>query len=185
VRLENIRVPNSAILGELGRGLDCAQLFVHENRIRQAASGVGAAQFCINESIRFAEERIMFGKPLRDYQGIQWQLVELQTETELVRNTIYKTAWMMDQIAMTDYQSITDKVAMCNYRGNQLVCKAADRAMQIHGGVGYTRHKPFESIYRHHRRYRLTEGSDEVQLRRIANSMFNFKSGITDKPASS
>jgi alkylation response protein AidB-like acyl-CoA dehydrogenase len=184
VRLDNVRVPNSAILGELGRGLDCAQLFVHENRIRQAASGVGAAQFCINESIRFAQERIMFGRPLRDYQGIQWQLVELQTETELVRNTIYKTAWMMDQIDMTGYPAITDKVAMCNYRGNQLVCKAADRAMQIHGGIGYTRHLPFESIYRHHRRYRLTEGSDEVQLRRIANTMFNFKSGTADKPAS-
>ena len=179
VTLDNVRVPNSTILGELDHGLDCAQLFVHENRMRQAASGLGAAQFCINESVRFAEERVMFGKPLRDYQGLQWQLVELQTEAELVRNTIYKTAWMMDQLDMTELPTISDKVAMCNYRGNALVCNAADRAIQIHGGIGYTRHKPFESIYRHHRRHRLTEGSDEIQLRRIANSMFDFSTRST------
>ena len=174
VSLDSVRVPNSAILGELDHGLDCAQLFVHENRMRQAASGLGAAQFCINESVAFAEQRMMFGKPLRDFQGIQWQLVHLQTEAELVRNTIYRTAWMMDQLDMTELPTISDKVAMCNFRGNALVCEAADRAMQIHGGVGYSRHKPFESIYRHHRRHRLTEGSDEIQLRRIANAMFDF-----------
>jgi alkylation response protein AidB-like acyl-CoA dehydrogenase len=70
--------------------------------------------------------------------------------------------------------SVTDKVSMVNYRGNRLACDAADRAMQIHGGVGYTRHKPFEHIYRHHRRYRVTEGSDELQLRRIAGKLFGF-----------
>src|SRR6201999_1044602 len=61
-----------------------------------------------------------------------------------------------------------------NYRGNQLACNAADRAIQVHGGVGYSRHKPFEHIYRHHRRYRITEGSDELQLRRIAGKLFGF-----------
>jgi len=171
VRLNGVRVPNSAVVGEVGRGLDCAQLFVHENRIRQAASSLGAAQFCIDESVKYAKERVVFGKPLYEHQGIQWQLVELQTEAELVRNTLYKTAWLMDRFGKT---AVTDKVAMVNYRGNRLACQAADRAMQIHGGVGYTRHKPFEFIYRHHRRYRLTEGSDEVQLRRIASKMFGF-----------
>jgi acyl-CoA dehydrogenase len=174
VTLDDVRVPASAVLGEVGRGLECMQLFVHENRMRQAASGLGAAQFCINETVRFTEQRIMFGKPLRDYQGIQWQLVQLQTEAELVRNTIHKTAWLMDQLDMKELPTISDKVAMCNYRGNTLACDAADRAIQIHGGMGYTRHMPFESIYRHHRRHRLTEGSDEIQLRRIANSMFDF-----------
>jgi alkylation response protein AidB-like acyl-CoA dehydrogenase len=179
VTLTGVRVPDSAVLGELGRGLDCAQLFIHENRIRQAASSLGAAQFCIDESIRYAKERIMFGKPLADYQGIQWQLVELQTDAEFLRNTIYKTAWQMDQAAdgaSTEAKlSVTDKVSMVNYRGNQLACRAADRAMQIHGGLGYTRHKPFEHIYRHHRRYRITEGSDELQLRRIAGQLFGLR----------
>jgi alkylation response protein AidB-like acyl-CoA dehydrogenase len=176
--LKGVRVPASAMLGEEGRGLDCAQLFVHENRIRQAASSLGAAQFCIDASIAYAQERMMFGKPLADYQGIQWQLCELQTDAEFLRNTIHKVAWTMDQFgdgASTEAKmSVTDKVSMVNYRGNQLACAAADRAIQVHGGVGYSRHKPFEHIYRHHRRYRITEGSDELQLRRIAGKLFGF-----------
>jgi alkylation response protein AidB-like acyl-CoA dehydrogenase len=174
VRLNGVRVPGAALLGEEGRGLDCAQLFVHENRIRQAASSLGAAQFCIDKSIEYTEERRLFGQQMRDYQGIQWQLVELQTEAELVRNTIMKTAWEMDVHGKT---AVSDKVAMVNVRGNQLACAAADRAMQIHGGVGYSRHYPFEHIYRHHRRYRITEGSDELQYRRIAAGMWDFRSG--------
>jgi alkylation response protein AidB-like acyl-CoA dehydrogenase len=177
--LTDVRVPASAMLGEEGRGLDCAQLFVHENRIRQAASSLGAAQFCIDRSIAYAKERRIFGSPLADYQGIQWQLVELQTDAEFLRNTLRKTAWEMDQAgdgASTEAKtSVTDKVSMVNYRGNQLACNAADRAIQIHGGLGYTRHVPFEHIYRHHRRYRITEGSDELQLRRIASKVFDFR----------
>jgi alkylation response protein AidB-like acyl-CoA dehydrogenase len=174
VHLKGVRVPSSAVVGEVGRGLDCAQLFVHENRIRQAASSLGAAQFCIDRSVAYTEERILFGQKMRDYQGIQWQLVELQTEAELIRNTIQKTAWEMDVLGKT---AVSDKIAMVNVRGNQLACNAADRAMQVHGGVGYTRHVPFEHIYRHHRRYRITEGSDELQYRRIAASMWDFRSG--------
>jgi alkylation response protein AidB-like acyl-CoA dehydrogenase len=177
--LEDVRVPDSAVLGEVGDGLGCVQLFVHENRIRQAASSLGAAQFCIDRSIEYAEERVIFGQPLADYQGVQWQLVELQTDAEFLRNTLYKTAWEMDQAgdgASTEAKTVvTDKVSMVNYRGNQLACRAADRAIQIHGGVGYTRHMPFEHIYRHHRRYRITEGSDELQMRRIASKMFDFR----------
>ncbi|MFD4972925.1 acyl-CoA dehydrogenase family protein [Streptomyces sp. NPDC058424] len=173
VHLNGVRVPSGAVLGELDRGLDLAQLFVHENRIRQAASSLGAAQFCINESVKYAQSRVVFGKPLHEHQGVQWQLVELQTEAELVRNTIHKTAAMMDEYGKT---AVSDKVAMVNMRGNQLACKAADRAIQIHGGMGYTRALPFEHIYRHHRRYRITEGTDELQMRRIAANMFDFRS---------
>jgi alkylation response protein AidB-like acyl-CoA dehydrogenase len=184
--LKGVRVPDSAMLGEEGRGLDCAQLFVHENRIRQAASSLGAAQFCIDASIAYAQERLMFGKPLADYQGIQWQLVELQTDAEFLRNTIHKVAWTMDQFgdsASTEAKtSVTDKVSMVNYRGNQLACNAADRAIQVHGGIGYSRHKPFEHIYRHHRRYRITEGSDELQLRRIAGKVFGFSGSAKPAP---
>jgi acyl-CoA dehydrogenase len=173
VRLDGVRVPGSAMVGEEGRGLDCAQLFVHENRIRQAASSLGAAQFCIDRSVEYTEQRSLFGKAMRDYQGVQWQLVELQTEAELVRNTIAKVAWAMDVGGKT---AVSDKVSMVNVRGNRLACDAADRAMQVHGGVGYSRHHPFEHIYRHHRRYRITEGSDELQYRRIAAGMWDFRS---------
>jgi len=169
VTFENVRVPASSLYGELGGGLQLAQAFVHENRIRQAASGVGAAQYCIDESVRFARDRIVFGKPLWLNQAIQFPLAELHTEAELVRNLVYKTAWEMDRGHAMD---VTQKVSMCNYRANRLVCDAADRAIQTHGGIGYTRHKPFEHIYRHHRRYRITEGSDEIQMRRVAGILF-------------
>ncbi len=69
---------------------------------------------------------------------------------------------------------LSDKVSMCNYWANRLCCEAADRAMQIHGGIGYSRHKPFEHIYRHHRRYRLTEGSEEIQMRKVAAWLFGY-----------
>ncbi len=171
VSFTNVRVPHDAIFGGEGRGLQVVQHFFNENRIRQAASSLGAAQFCVNESVQYAQERKPFGKPLATNQAIQFPLVELQTQCEMLRALIHKTAWMMDQYGAF---SQSDKVSMCNYWANRLCCEAADRAMQVHGGLGYSRHKPFEHIYRHHRRYRITEGAEEIQMRRVAGYMFGF-----------
>ncbi len=171
VSFTNVRVPNDAIFGGEGRGLQVVQHFFNENRIRQAASSLGAAQFCINESVKYALERKPFGKPLATNQAIQFPLVELQTQCDMLRAMIHKTAWQMDQYGAF---SVSDKVSMCNYWSNRLCCEAADRAMQVHGGLGYSRHKPFEHIYRHHRRYRITEGAEEIQMRRVAGYMFGF-----------
>ena len=63
---------------------------------------------------------------------------------------------------------------MCNYRANRLVCQAADQAIQVHGGIGYSRHMPFEHIFRHHRRYRITEGAEEMQMRRVGQYLFGY-----------
>jgi len=175
VVLKDVRVPDGAILGEEGRGLATAMFFVHENRIRQAASGVGAADYCVTQSVAYARERKTFGKPLAERQAIQWPLVELATEIEMLRGLVRKTAHEMDS-GKGRISGVSDKVSMCNYRANRLVCDAADRAMQVHGGVGYTRHKQFEHIYRHHRRYRITEGSEEIQIRNIAGHLFGFVS---------
>ena len=171
VSLEKVRVPETSILGTEGKGLQIVQHFFNENRIRQAASSLGAAQFCIWESIEYAKKRSPFGKSLSRQQGIQFPLVELQTQCEMLRALIQKTAWMMDKYGAF---SVSDKVSMCNYWANRLCCESADRAMQVHGGLGYSRHKPFEHIYRHHRRYRITEGTEEIQMRRIAGYMFGF-----------
>jgi alkylation response protein AidB-like acyl-CoA dehydrogenase len=171
VSLTNVWVPDDAIFGQEGRGLQVVQHFFNENRIRQAASSLGAAQFCIDESVAYAKVRAPFGKPLATNQGIQFPLVELQTQCEMVRALIHKTAWLMDTYGPF---SASDKVSMCNYWSNRLCCDAADRAMQVHGGVGYSRYKPFEHIYRHHRRYRITEGAEEIQMRRVAGYMFGF-----------
>jgi alkylation response protein AidB-like acyl-CoA dehydrogenase len=171
ISLTDVRVRDDAILGGEGRGLQVVQHFFNENRIRQAASSLGAAQFCVNESVQYAQERSPFGKPLAGNQAIQFPLVELQTQCEMLRALIHKTAWLMDKYGAF---SQSDKVSMCNYWSNRLCCEAADRAMQVHGGLGYSRHKPFEHIYRHHRRYRITEGAEEIQMRRVAGYMFGY-----------
>ena len=171
VTMTDVRVPSSALFGRLEHGLELAQLFVHENRIRQAASSLGAAQHCIDLAVEYANERTTWGKRLSTNQGIQFPLVELHTEAAMLRQLIRSTAWQMDH---KHHMEVTHLVAMSNYRANRLVCDAADRAMQVCGGVGYTRHMPFEHIYRHHRRYRITEGSEEIQMRKVAQNLFGF-----------
>ena len=169
--LKNVRVPDSAILHKEGEGLMVAQRFVHENRIRQAAASAGAARYCIAEAAKYAKSRIAFGEPLSKKQAIQFPLVELWAEYEMLRNYIFRVAWQMDR---QNPLEISDMVSICNFRANRLACEAADRAMQVHGGMGYSRALPFEHIYRHHRRYRITEGSEEVQIRRVAQYLFGF-----------
>lgn len=173
VELKEVRVPDSAILHKEGDGLRIALMFIHENRIRQAAASAGAARYCIAQAVQYAKSRIIFGEPLARRQAIQFPLAELHAEVELVRNYIFRTAWKMDQ---QDPATMSDEVSICNYKANNLVCRAADLAMQVHGGLGYSRAMPFEHIYRHHRRYKITEGSEEVQKRRIAQRLFGFGS---------
>ena len=175
MHFENCWVPDSAMLGEEGRGLSIAQSFVHQNRIRQAASSLGAATYCVEESVKYARTRKPFGQELARNQGIQFPLVELATQCEMLRSMIYKTAWEMDQLPHKEIEhQLSDKISMCNYYANRLVCDAADRAMQVHGGIGYSRHKPFEHIYRHHRRYRITEGAEEIQMRKVGAYLFGY-----------
>ena len=180
VSMKDVRVPSTALFGRLDHGLDLAQHFVHENRIRQAASSLGAAQFCINEAVAYANSRVTWGKKLSSNQAIQFPLIEMHTEAAMLRQLIRYTAWMMDNSVKADrpdvegFMEFTHLVAMCNYRANRLACDAADRAMQTCGGVGYSRHMPFEHIYRHHRRYRITEGSEEIQMRKVGQHLFGF-----------
>ena len=171
VSLNNVRVPDSSIFGGEGRGLQIIQHFFNENRIRQAACSLGAAQYCVDESVEYANERKPFGKKLAANQGIQFPLVDLNARCEMLRALVHKTAWLMDRDGAF---SVSDKVSICNYQANRLVCEAADFAMQVHGGMGYSRYKPFEHIYRHHRRYRITEGADEIQMRRAAGYLFGM-----------
>ena len=175
VSFTGVWVPGDAVIGPLDDGLAVAQHFVHENRIRQAASSLGAADFCVRESVKYARERKPFGEELARNQGIQFPLVELATQIEMLRLMIRQTAWQMDRMTKPEVAlKLSDKVSMCNFWANRLCCEAADRAMQVHGGIGYSRHKPFEHIYRHHRRYRITEGSEEIQMRKVAGFLFGY-----------
>jgi len=169
--LDGVRVPEGAVVGEVGAGLRQAQDFVHEGRIRQAASSLGAAQFCIDETARYARERETWGTELARRQGIQFPTADLHIEAEMLRGLVRKTAWMLDQ---EDQLDVSERVSMANYRANRLACEAADWAMQVHGGMGYSRAKPFEHVYRHHRRYRITEGTEQIQLRSVAGHLFDY-----------
>jgi acyl-CoA dehydrogenase len=182
IRLTDVRVPHGAVFGGEGRGLQVVQHFFNENRIRQAASSLGAAEFCIDRAIEYAKVRAPFGKRLATNQGIQFPIVELATQCEMLRALVHKTAWQMDTYGAF---SVSDKVSMCNYWANRLCCEAADRAMQVFGGLGYSRHEPFEHIYRHHRRYRITEGAEEIQMRRVAGYLFGFMSQQAPKGVAS
>jgi acyl-CoA dehydrogenase len=174
VSVKGVRVPDSTILGGEGMGLLVAQQFVHESRIRQAASSLGAAQYCIDEAVAYANRRQTWKRPLSSNQAIQFPLVELHTEAEMLRGLVRRTAWELDRHSQLE---VTHLVSMANFRANRLACEAADRAMQVHGGIGYTRHVPFEHIYRHHRRYRITEGAEEVQMRKVAAELFGLGRG--------
>jgi alkylation response protein AidB-like acyl-CoA dehydrogenase len=145
VELDQARVPASAVLGRVDHGLAIAQTFVHENRIRQAASSCGAAKYCLDRSIERARSRkIWGGKSLADNQAIQFPVVELMTQVEMLRLLILKTSWEMDRIVAASRtagdgvppwveieRKLSDKVAMCNFWANRLCCQAADRAIQV------------------------------------------------------
>lgn len=187
----DVQVPETAVLGEVDFGLSIAQTFTHENRIRQASSSCGAARFCIERSVNYARKRKIFGKVLASNQAIQWPLVELATQVEMLRLLILRTAWDMDNVHHAAIKEgklpwveiekqLGHKIAMCNYYGNRLATESADRAIQVHGGMGYSRHEPFEHIWRHFRRYRITEGSEEVQIRKVAAYLFGYKSTGTE-----
>lgn len=142
VSFTRVWVPETALLGPLHGGLPVAQAFVHENRIRQAASSLGAAVYCINESVAYARIRRPFGKSLATNQAIQFPLVELHTQAQMLRLLIRETAGLMDSMPHVEVEKkLGDRVSMCNYWANRLCTQAADRAMQVHGGIGYSRHK--------------------------------------------
>ena len=110
IRLTDVRVPHSTIFGGEGRGLGVVQLFFNENRIRQAASSLGAAEYCLDQAIEYAKARAPFGKPLAQNQGVQFPIVELVTQCEMLRAFIHKTSWEMDTYGAF---SVSDKVSMC------------------------------------------------------------------------
>ncbi|KAL9106207.1 MAG: hypothetical protein Q9227_008740 [Pyrenula ochraceoflavens] len=207
ITLTNAPAPTSTVLGTLHEGLSIAQTFVHENRLRQASSSCGAAAYCLNRTLSHAKSRKTFGRPLSANQAIQFPLVELATQIEMLHLLILRTAVRMDAITQEASPSISSssssslnagasptmappaavvvpwveiekrlgaEIAMCNYYANRLACQAADRAIQVHGGMGYSRHLPFEHIWRHFRRYRITEGSEEIQMRKVAGRLFGI-----------
>jgi len=117
-----------------------------------------------------------FGRALAENQAIQWPLVELATQAEMLRLLIRKTAWEMDKLTQAQVEHrLSDKVSMCNFWANRLCCEAADRAMQCAWRHGFTRVTSRSNISTGiHRRYRITEGSEEIQKRKVAGFLFGY-----------
>ncbi len=155
---EDCRVPNENVLGEVGMGFVTAMTFLGGGRLNIAAGAVGITEKLLKVSADYAKQRVQFGKPIATKQAIQFMLADVATELFAARNMVYNTAWRIDQGEMA-----VKEMAMCKLYATELVGRAADIAMQIHGGMGYMKDLPIEAVYRGVRALRIVEGTSEIQ----------------------
>lgn len=164
--LDHVRVPADNVLGQVGAGFVLAMKTLDESRLSLAAACVGAGKELIQLSTDFAKKRHAFGQPIAQFQAIQWMLADMTTELYLMETAVYRTAWMYDQGLR-----ITRESAMCKLYASEALCRIADKAVQIHGGMGYMGEYPVERFYRDARINRIFEGTDEIQRLVIAEDL--------------
>ncbi len=164
---DDCRVGEDQILGEVDEGFQAAMNWIGGGRLNIAANAVGKAQFLLDISVDYAKQRKTFGKPIAKRQGISFQLAELATDIEQTRQLYRYAAWKMDQ-----GKHARKEESMAKLRGAELHNRAADIAMQVHGGSGFMKSLPIEQEYRAARVMRIFEGTDEIQKRTIANELF-------------
>ncbi|MFC1930262.1 acyl-CoA dehydrogenase family protein, partial [Chloroflexota bacterium] len=169
---EDCEVPEEKVLGEVGHGLRIALRGLSEERIRQAAYCVGAAQRAQEMAMDYAKQRVTFGKLLAERQMIQSMLVDNATDIFTARMMVYNTAWEADQ-----GQDVRVKAMMTKVFASEKACKAVDNALQIHGDYGYSKDLALEMIYRDVRLERIVEGATEMAKRWIASKMLGTKFG--------
>jgi acyl-CoA dehydrogenase len=116
--------------------------------------------------VAYSKQRVQFGKPISANQAIQWMLADMAISIFAARQMVYYTAWCRDQ-----KQRVTQQAAMCKVYCTEMVNRAADSALQIHGGMGYMKESPIERIYRDMRLYRIFEGTSEVQRMVVAREL--------------
>jgi alkylation response protein AidB-like acyl-CoA dehydrogenase len=163
---EDCRVGEDALLGEEGKGFFQAMEWIGSARLGVAAGCVGSAEFLIEKAVDYAEERETFGKPLIERQGISFPIAEVATDVERTRQLYRYAAWKVD-----NGEDARREVAMAKLSAANLEHRAADVAMQVHGGEGYSRRGPIEERFRTSRGKRLTEGTDEMQKRTIVREL--------------
>lgn len=155
---DNCEVPAENVLGNIGDGYMNALKILTNGRVLLAARCVGAAQKLLDLSVQYSKDRVQFGKPISEFQGIQWQLAEMATEINAARALTYQTAWQVDQ-----KMKLIKEAAMTKLFATEMLCHVADKAVQIFGGMGYMKELPIERYYRDARLYRIVEGSSEIQ----------------------
>lgn len=154
---ENVRVPKENLLGEYGRGIHQTLTTLDGGRIGIGAMAVGLAQSALDEAINYAKERETFGQPIGHHQAIQHMLADMATEIEAARLLVYRAAWIKDK-----GKNFSKEAAMGKLYASETAERAAFKAIQIHGGYGYSAEFPVERIYRDQRLLTIGEGTSEI-----------------------
>ncbi len=163
---DNVRVPESQILGELGQGFTLAMQWIGRGRYLLPARAIGSCERLVSMAIEHANTRETFGAPIADRQAIQWMIADSGVEIEALRWLVLHAAWQVDQGMDSRHAQ-----SMAKLFGGQKANEIVDRVLQIHGGMGYTRELPVERWYRELRLLRIYEGTDEIQRRTIARNL--------------
>jgi len=163
---EDCRVPADALLGEEGKGFYHIMWELQGERIMGAANAVSRAQMVYELALRYAQERVQFGKPLAHFQVTRHRLADMTTEIEAARHLIYYCAWQFQQ---GEYP--VKEISMAKLFSAQMAARVADAALQIHGGYGYMMEYPVQRYWRDIRLSRIGAGTDEIMKEIIANEI--------------
>jgi acyl-CoA dehydrogenase len=164
---EDCQVPAENIIGGVeGKGFVTAMKVLEKGRITISAVCVGTAQLMLEMGVAYSKQRVQFGKPISANQAIQWMLADMAISIYAARQMVYHTAWCRDQ-----KKRVTQQAAMCKVYCTEMVNRAVDSTLQIHGGMGYMKESPIERVYRDMRLFRIFEGTSEVQRMVIAREL--------------
>jgi butyryl-CoA dehydrogenase len=159
------RIPKDALLGKEGRGYFIAMETFDGGRVGVAAQAVGIAQGALDASIAYAKERVQFGRPIATLQAIQWMIADMATEIDAARLLVYRAAWMKDHGLKYGQEA-----SMAKLFAAETATRVAGKAIQIHGGYGFTESYPVERAYRDAKITEIYEGTSEVQRMTIAGN---------------
>lgn len=164
--LDNVRVPKSNLLGDPQKGFSQFLYTLDGGRISIAALGLGIAQASLEKALQYAKERKQFGQSISNFQAIQFKLADIAMEVELARNMVYKSAWLKD-----NNKPFTKESAYAKLFATETAFRAANQAIQIHGGYGYMREYEVERYLRDAKLLEIGEGTSEVQRLVIARQL--------------
>ena len=164
---EDCRVPKENVLGQFGAGFITFMKTLDIGRVSLGAGCLGGAQACLEGSIQWAKTRQQFGAPIAHKQSVHFTIADMATEIEALRSLVYRTAWLVDT-----GQPFTKEAAMCKLYGSEVAHRCTDSALQIHGGLGYSRDFWVERAFRDQRITEIFEGTSEIQRIVIASNLF-------------
>jgi len=166
VLFDNARIPKDALLGPLNEGFKVAMYTLDGGRIGIAAQALGIGRAALEASVKYSREREQFGKPIGDFQAIQWKLADMSCQLEASRMLVMKAAWLRDR-----KEKCTQAAAQAKLTASRTANFCADECLQIHGGAGYTDHFHVERLFRDARITEIYEGVSDVQRIVIARGL--------------